>query len=191
MHDSLPIALHLDRTFSAPQYPSVFPHGQTSVALALATERLFHGVIGKCATLLFPAVADILDERGAEYFERTRVPRWQRRYPDLTITKMSDLKPKTQSEIDKMVEETKKALLFFDELLAGGGENKGPFLEGEKPGFADVMLAAYMAWIERPLPEFFERILEAGDGSIRRHWEASQEFLNGQGETKEWAVGKI
>lgn len=191
MYDSLPIALHLDKAFPTPQYPSVFPHGQTSIALALATERLFHGVIGKCATLLFPAVVDILDDRGAEYFERTRVPRWQHRYPDLNLTKMADLKPKTQIEIDKMVEETKKALLVFDELLAGGGENKGPFLEGEKPGYADVMIAAHMAWIERPLPDFFARILEAGNGSIRRHWEASQGFLNGQGETKEWAVAKI
>lgn len=101
---------------------------------------------------------------------------------------MADLKPKTEAEIDKMVEETKKALLFFDELLAGGGENKGPFLEGEEPGFADVMLAGHMAWIERPLPEFFARIIDAGNGSIRKHWEASQGFLNGQGETKEWPV---
>ncbi|PCH02144.1 Hypothetical protein PENO1_039230 [Penicillium occitanis (nom. inval.)] len=188
MHDSLPIALHLDKAFPSPQYPSVFPHGQTSIALALATEKLFHNVVAKCATLLFPAVADILDDRGAAYFEKTRLPRWQRRHPNLTLTKMADLKPKTEAEIDKMIEETKKALLFFDELLAGGGENKGPFLEGEKPGFADVMLAAHMAWIERPLPEFFARIIDAGNGSIRKHWEASQGFLNGQGETKEWPV---
>lgn len=191
MNDSLPIALHLDKAFSGPEYPSVFPHGQTSVALALATERLFGTVVGKCATLLFPSVADILDERGAEYFERTRVPRFQQRYPDITLTKMADLKPKTQEELDKIVEETKGALAVFDDLLAGGGENKGPFLEGEKPGFADVMLAAHMAWMERPLPEFFAKILDAGNGSVRKHWKASQGFLNAQGETKEWEVAKI
>lgn len=191
MHDSLPIALHLDKAFPSPQYPSVFPHGQTSVALALATEKLFNNVIAKCSGLIFPGVADILDDRGAEYFERTRVPRFQRRFPDRKLTKMADLKPKTQAEFDKMVDETKKALVFFDELLAAGGENKGPFLEGEKPGFADVMLAAHMAWIERPLPEFFAKILDAGNGSIRRHWEASQWFLNGQGQTKDWPIAKI
>lgn len=188
MHDSLPIALHLDKTFPAPQYPSVFPHGQTSVALALATEQLFLHVVGKCSSLVFPGVADILDDRGAEYFERTRLPNWQRRRPDLNATKLADVKPKTEAELEKIIEESKKSLSVFDELLAGGGENKGPFLEGEKPGYADVILAAYMAWIERPLPEFFARILDAGNGSIRRHWEASQGFLNGQGETKEWPV---
>ncbi|EED12301.1 glutathione S-transferase, putative [Talaromyces stipitatus ATCC 10500] len=189
MHDSLPIALHLDKAFPAPAYPSVFPHGQTSVALALAVDNLLTPAIRKSATILWPGIAEILDERGSEYFDRTRVPGFQKEFPH--IQHLADLKPKTKEKVDQIVAETKKELAVFDEVLAAGGENKGVFLEGEKPGFADVMLAVHLAWIERSAPEFFEIVIDAGNGSLRKHWEASQEFLNKQGETKEWSIPKI
>lgn len=189
MWDSFPIALHLEKAFPAPEYPSIFPGGQTSITLAFAVEKLIYGVLAKCSSLLLPSVEEILDERGAEYFEKTRVPMFQMKYPD--IKTMADLKPKTQEEYDDMVAATRKELGVFDKLLAGAGTNKGPFLEGENPGYADIMLAVHLAWIERPCTKFFEAILDAGDGSVRRHWEASQSFLNGQGEMKDWAIPKI
>lgn len=143
----------------------------------------------KCETILYPGTAGILDERGSDYFERTRVPGFQKEFPH--IKHLADLKPMTKEEVDQIVEETKKELAVFDGVLAAGGENKGIFLEGEKPGFADVMLAVYLAWMERSAPEFFERIIDAGNGSLKKHWEASQEFLNKQGEAKEWVIPKI
>lgn len=186
MYDSFPIALHLDKTFSAPQYPSIFPNGQASITLAVAVEEMFMPFLRKTATILFPGIQDILDDRGAKYFEATRVPNFQRKHPH--IKTLADMKPKSEKEMDEMAAEAKKELQVYDELLAGAGENKGPFFEGDKPSFADMMLAVHLAWVERAAPEFFAKILDAGNGSIRKHWEASQSFLEGQGETVEWDV---
>lgn len=191
LHDSFPIALHLDKTFPAPKYPSIFPNGQASIALAIATEKLVHAAVAKFTKLLFSGVAAALDERGKVYFEQTRVPRFQARFPELDIQEMSDLRPKTQEGIDAAVADTQKELVVLTVMLEGRGLNSGPFLEGDKPGYADLILASYFGWFERSNPEPFQNLLEDGKGLLRRHWEASQPFLNGQGESKEWPIPRL
>ncbi|OKL57824.1 hypothetical protein UA08_07279 [Talaromyces atroroseus] len=188
MHDSFPIALHLDKAFPAPEYPSIFPNGQASIALAIATEKLLTASVAKFVRMLFAGVSGILDDRGKEYFSDTRLPRFQTRYPD--IQSMAELRPASQEECDTIVADTNKELQIFSTLLEGQAQNAGPFLEGEKPAYADFVLAAYLAWYERSNPEVFDALLESSNGLLRKHWEASQPFINGQGVTIDWAVPK-
>jgi glutathione S-transferase len=185
LHDSFPIALHLDKAFPAPEYPSIFPNGQASIALAAATEKLLTASVAKFVLMLFAGVHGILDDRGKQYFSDTRLPRFQTKFP---VESMEGLRPESQAERDTIVADTNKELQIFSTLLEGQGQNPGPFLEGEKPAYADFVLAAYLAWYERSNPEVFEALLESSNGLLKKHWEASQPYLTGQGETKEWAV---
>lgn len=189
LNDSLPIANHLEKTFPAPQYPSIFPNGQASYALARATEALVDAAIAKTFVIVLPKVEQILDKRGAQYFHETRVPTLRRRYPD--INNLSEVLPKSDEEYQAIWSETQKQLVPFTAMLTGSGSNPGPFLEGEKPGYADFILASWLAWHERSCPKTFDALLKTGDGSLRTHWEASLPYLEGQGETKDWPVSRI
>ncbi|QKX57470.1 uncharacterized protein TRUGW13939_04584 [Talaromyces rugulosus] len=189
LNDSLPIANHLEKTFPAPQYPSIFPNGQASYALAHATEELLNPAIAKTFVIVLPKVHAMLDKRGQEYFHETRVPNMRRRYPDLN--NLSEILPKTDEEYEDIWAEAQKKLEIFTTMLTESGRNPGPFLEGEKPGYADFILASWLAWHERSCLKTFDALLKTGDGSLRKHWEACLPYLEGQGETKDWPISKI
>ncbi|KAH8694076.1 putative glutathione S-transferase [Talaromyces proteolyticus] len=189
LNDSLPIALHLEKTFPAPKYPSIFPNGQASYALAVATRKLLNAAFDKTHIIVLPKVQAMLDDRGAQYFHETRLPNYRKRFGN--INSLSEVLPKNDEEYEAIWAATQKELVIFTEMLTGEGSIQGPFLEGEKPGYADFILASWLAWHERACPKTFEALLNTGNGSLRKHWVASLPYLDGQGEDKEWAQSEI
>lgn len=183
MNDSLPIALHLDEAFPAPEYPPLFPSGDASYALALAVQRILGDAIGKCYMLIMPKVADILDDRGSKYFHETRAKRFGKPLPELL--------PKTAEAVQAVWDDLKKELGVLEEMLRGKKNKEGPFLEGTKPGYADLLIVAWLAWFERTDKETFEVLMGIGDGAFRKLWDASLPWVNGQGEEKEWPIPSL
>jgi hypothetical protein len=61
MNDSFPISLRLDTPFPGPR---VCPSGHARYMLAIMIETLLAPVVKSAGSLLFPTVANILDERG-------------------------------------------------------------------------------------------------------------------------------
>ncbi|KAL1859315.1 hypothetical protein Plec18167_006731 [Paecilomyces lecythidis] len=180
MIDSLPIALHLEQAFPSPSYPSIFPSGDASYALALAVGYITNGLFGKGVRILMPKVPDRLDERGSKYFHETRTVRFGKPLAELT--------PKDQQEYDAIWREIEKDLLTWTAMLKGKAGKKGPFFEGEKAGYADFLVLSFMAWYERIDNETFQKMLKVGDGELKALWDASVQWVDGQGEEKEWPV---
>ncbi|GAD97222.1 hypothetical protein AN2592.2 [Paecilomyces variotii No. 5] len=180
MVDSLPIALHLEQAFPAPSYPSIFPSGDGSYALALAVGFITNSLISKGYRLLMPNVPDRLDERGSKYFHETRTVRFGK--------PLAELLPKDQQEYDEIWKGFEKDLLTWTAMLKGKPGKKGPFFEGEKAGYADIIAVSFMAWYERMDNETFQKMLKVGDGELKALYDASVQWVDGQGEEKEWPV---
>ncbi|KAJ5119704.1 hypothetical protein N7448_010373 [Penicillium atrosanguineum] len=177
MMDSLPIIEHLDKVFPS---PPLFPSGDASYALLIAVRKIVSLVWPAFSSRVIPRVPDGLDPRGREYFIRTRTEWFGK--------PLAEVLPTDQEKIDELwtlVEKQTKALV---EMLQGREGKKGPFLEGETPGFADLFLACWVAFMERFDKELFERLVDQGNGEIRALYVACLPWLEGQGEEKEWPV---
>ncbi|KAJ5149238.1 hypothetical protein N7448_000816 [Penicillium atrosanguineum] len=179
MMDSLQIAMHLDRVFPS---PPLFPYGDASYTLVVAVGRLLSLLEPGFRPFIIPRVADHLDPRGQRYFHETR---------SAALGKpLSEVRPTDAESLDKLwkVIETESATLIT--MLKGRGGKKGPFFEGEKPGFADLVYACELAFIERFDKELFERIMGLGDGENRALYKACLPWLEGQGEDKGWPISQ-
>ena len=175
--DSLPIVLHLDKTFPS---PSVFPSGDASYALVLAVQKgckLLRPVISK---LVIPRVVEHLDDRGQKYFNETRSAWFGK--------PLAQVHPTDQASLDELwkLAETEAAVLIH--MLKGRDGKKGLFFEGEKAGYADLLFASQLAFINRFNPELFKKFLQLGDGEFKTLYEACLPWLEGQGEDREWPV---
>ena len=178
MNDSLPIALHLDRVFPAPEYPPLFPTA-ASRALAAALQKLFDACLGPHFRRLFlPKIGRILDGPSGERFRTTRSTM-------LGVAELEDVLPKSDAERATAWAALDAELAAVRDMLRGHSiaERKvGPFLEGETPSYADFLLVAFLAWAERADQADWARIVDSGDGELRRLWDACLPWLEGQGE---------
>lgn len=186
MNESFAIALHLDKVYPAPQSPPLFP-SEASYALAVVVEKMMRACVFKTAGFIIPKTVNILDNRGAEHFRRTREsPR---------------MFGKPLSEVQLQGEELEKSwqpLLEDMELLAkmlrgreGSQEQKGPFFEGEKVGYADLMVASFLAWFERVDKGDWQRLMNVGEGELKKLYDACVPWINGQGEEKEHPAANL
>ncbi|KAL4917232.1 hypothetical protein BDW62DRAFT_184422 [Aspergillus aurantiobrunneus] len=177
MMDSLPIVIHLDKVFPA---PPLFPSGHASYALAVAVGKILGLLAPALLELIVPRVVDHLDPRGQVYFRETRAAFFGK--------PLEEVRPRDQEGVDGLwkVVGTESAALI--QMLKGWEGKKGPFFEGEKAGFADLLLACHVAFMERFDKELFAMVLGLGDGEIRALYEACLPWLEGQGVDREWVV---
>ncbi|QRV75260.1 glutathione S-transferase [Ceratobasidium sp. AG-Ba] len=139
--DSFKIALYLDDKYPSPQYPTLFPPG-TRGFHSLFTET-FVKLHEPLRPTLLPMVGrpGFLDDRGHEYFQRTRHKRFGKSLARLA----EEDGPRTWAEGPKVWG------AFKEHLDKNGG---GPFVMGEQISYADLMLGALFYWV---------RITEPGD----------------------------
>lgn len=175
--DSLAIALHLDAVFPS---PPLFPSGDASFALMLAVTRVLGVVTEHLYPLVIPAVMEILDERGQEYFNRTR--------SELFGKPVAEMRPKDPESRRQTEEAALKEMGFIVRIVKGRPEKKGVFIEGEKPSYADFCLVSWLAWFERSDRQLWEKLITVENGEIKALWEACSSWLDGQGGTKEWEI---
>ena len=180
MNDSLPIALHLDRVFPAPEYPPLFPT-TASRALATALQKLLYACLGPhFLRLVMPKIGRILDGPSGDYFRSTRTKMFG-------VAELEDLLPKSDEERTAAWAALDADLAIVRDMLHGhptAARKEGPFLEGETPSYADFLLVAFLAWAERADQTDWVRMVDSGDGELRRLWDASLPWLEGQGEER-------
>ncbi|EGX93795.1 glutathione S-transferase, putative [Cordyceps militaris CM01] len=171
MMESLTIAHHLDTLVPS---PPLFPSGAASYALALATEKLMLRAAKEALFVLLPKAGDVLDDRGKEYFLRTRAEWFGKPLAELAVT---DEEGKRRA-IDAM----KAELDIFLKMLTGAQGKKGPFLEGEVAGYADFILVTFLSWSHRVDMDIWRETMEMGNGEFRALWDACVPWMEGQGE---------
>ncbi|PGH09688.1 hypothetical protein AJ80_07639 [Polytolypa hystricis UAMH7299] len=185
INDSLPIALYLDHAFPTPQHPSIFPHGPTSISLAIAVQHLISACISRSRALIMPRVWNILDPRGQVYFRESR----ERGL--FGGRRLEDVRPEEGGEEEEaMWMALSGEMEVFVKMLKGDGEGvrEGVFFEGGKPGYADFLLVGFLAWFERCDRRMWERMMGLGDGGLRRLWEACEGWVDGMGEDAGWEI---
>ncbi|KAH7342055.1 hypothetical protein B0J17DRAFT_715195 [Rhizoctonia solani] len=138
--DSFDIALYLDKTYPAPKYPTVFPPG-TRVVQKISYD-LFRNQVAFPTTFpaLIPRIArpGFLDERGREYFLRTR---------ETYLKQTADT-----SVGSKFWDDLHEKWKWFGEVLDLNEE--GPFVMGKQVSFTDFAIGGII---------FFVRRVEGGD----------------------------
>lgn len=177
MMDSLPIALHLDKVFPS---PPLFPSGNASYALFTAVAKIMSLIEPGFRPLIIPRVVDHLDPRGQTYFHETRSKALGR--------PLSDVRPTDGESLERLwsIIETESSTLIT--MLRGREGKTGPFFEGENPGYADLLYACQLAFIERFDKDLFERCMSLGNGEIKALYTACLPWLEGQGTDKEWSI---
>lgn len=179
MMDSLPIVMHLDKTFPS---PPLFPSGDASYALLMAVSKIASAMGPAIRSLIVPRVADLMDPRGKEYFIKTRSQFFGK--------PLSEVRPTDQETIDELWKQLATDAEPLIKMLKGREGKKGPYFEGETPGYVDLFLACHFAFFERIDPESFDRLMVIGDGEFKALWEACKPWMDGQGEEKEWPVSQ-
>ncbi|KAJ5135361.1 uncharacterized protein N7515_004639 [Penicillium bovifimosum] len=179
--DSFAIADHLDAI--APT-PKIFPSGAASYALAQDVDRLVTHVIAPGLRVLVPPVAAFLDPRGREYFVQTRSAKFGK--------PLDKVRPLDQASVRAMVDGLRKEFAVVVRMLRGWGEDEnqtrpGPFFEGDQPGYADLILVAFLGWCERADREVWKELMSVGEHEeVKALWDACLPWLNGQGEELKW-----
>ncbi|KAJ1307246.1 hypothetical protein OPQ81_001359 [Rhizoctonia solani] len=165
--DSFKIALYLDKTYPAPQYPSIFAPGTAGLQhMFISNYRT--SVAAPIYLLIHPQVPRILDARSAEYMRRTRGAR---------------LTPLSESEAAEKWKEAREIFSGLAQSLALNDETGavGPFMMGDRVSFVDFALAGAIYWIrnvEGPDSVRLKEMLEWDDGRWDKHWKAIQEIEN-------------
>lgn len=183
MIESMDIAHHLDGLHPG---RSLFPSTPTSSKEQ--TIELVHKVAGvyqktfgpgKAMKIAIPKVPGYLDERGADYFLRTRTASH----------------PQKKSPVDwpsKDPEEDWKAYEASLEPIADllARDSSGPFFLGETFSFADAIAVAHMVWFQRGDEAYLTRIGEMHGGVLGKLFERvnKEGWIDGQGDDKEWPV---
>lgn len=141
--DSLKIALYLDETF--PDTPRLIPEGM------LPLYRGFQTYTSTCITahifpLLLPRVIDFLDDRGSEYFRRTREEVWG---------PISESINQDKATVDECWEKATPALKVVNQMLADNPG--GPYMLGEQRTYFDMHIVSFLEWWKQSGEEFYER----------------------------------
>ena len=183
INDGIPIALHLDEVHSdRPLFPAV--KGSTREQTIELAEKV-HGLYGKTFTIgkgrniAIPGIPDILDDRGREYFIRTRTAS----HPEKKAPQ--DWTSEDPEEDWKAYEPSLKPIA---EILAA--DPSGPFCLGETFSFADAIIMGQLVWFEKANKANLDRIFGLYDGVFEKLYKRIQKegWVEGRGEEKEWPI---
>jgi glutathione S-transferase len=151
VNDSLSIARALEAAY--PDAPSLRLESQKDLIQTVESSII------KIATPLVPfflptVCKKLLPGPSAEYVKRTREP---------MLGKVEELEEKTTREGESMWEAAKGPGLELAGLVRSWwkkGKGKGPFFEGDEPGFADFIVVGFLWSTRRHGEEYFECIVE-------------------------------
>ncbi|KAJ5592781.1 hypothetical protein N7537_009685 [Penicillium hordei] len=175
--DSEPIAMYIDKLYPS---PPLFPSGDASYSLVIAVQKIVSLISPSYRLMVIPNVPSGLDERGREYFIRTRTVAFGK--------PLSEVRPTDESELLALWQIIEKDAEALIKMLKGKEGKKGPFLEGESAGYADMILASILAWFQRFDQDIFDKMLALGEGEFKTLYEACLPWLEGQGEEKDWPI---
>ncbi|KAF8604620.1 hypothetical protein BDV93DRAFT_440373 [Ceratobasidium sp. AG-I] len=137
--DSFKIALYLDDNYPSPHYPRLFPPGARALH-ALFVER-FTGLVMPLAPTMLPLVArhGFLDDRGEEYYHRTRQAKLGKSFAEMA-----------EDGAQNWAQVLEKWDALGSQLdLNTAPDERGPFVMGKHISYADLMLGAAFYWIRK------------------------------------------
>jgi glutathione S-transferase len=152
-----------------PEYErKLFPQGQKSRD---AVERFSEGVLTKVAKAMggmrkhvIPFVPLFLDERGAEYFYRTR----EKSVGNLGVMREQALEEEKEKGWKGLIKEGMMPLLEFYKELDGGDKKDVFAFGGSEPQYVDICVVGILQWCicARGKEEFMEALEEVGNGRL-------------------------
>ncbi|KAJ5520398.1 hypothetical protein N7463_000851 [Penicillium fimorum] len=175
--DSYPIAMYIDKLYPS---PPLFPSGDASYSIMVAVLKILALISPSIRTRVIPNIPSVLDERGREYFIRTRSEAFGK--------PLSEVRPTDEAELLALWQVVEKEADTLIKMLKGKDGKKGPFLEGETAGYADIILAGVLALFQHFDYDAFEKFLVLGDGEFKALYEACLPWIEGQGEEREWPI---
>ncbi|KAI0766381.1 hypothetical protein BD413DRAFT_615181 [Trametes elegans] len=166
--DSSAIARYLDRTY--PDAPRLLPAETDALheAFIVAFQRV---IFPDLRPILVPSVAELLPPRSTAYFYATREPAWG--------GKLSEVAPRGSEKREKHWAGVKAAFNEYTKWLEADGSDKLFFLGKDKIAYADIFLAAYLAWIRiilGPDSEEWADLLTWNGGRWARFAEAFEKY---------------
>lgn len=122
--------------------------------------------------IFLPAVCKkLLPGPSAEYVRRTREP---------MFGKVEELEEKARREGEKMwkaAEGPGRELAGLLRSESKEGKREGPFLEGDVPGYADLIVVGFLWSTKRHGEEYFERVVEWDQEVFRGLWQACERWM--------------
>jgi glutathione S-transferase len=167
LQGSMPVALYLEQAF--PDSPSLFP-GPGALELAqLVDHTISASLLPASMKFVLPKIPAILDDRGAEYFHRTR--------REWFGVPLEELCPDPEAEWAAL----EKGLVIFSDLLNGPATAPRPhqtFLMGDTPSYADILLVTFFQWLKSVDEKDWDRAIALGkNGVFRRLWDSCEQWL--------------
>lgn len=143
---------------------SLFP--EHSRPLARATYSLFWLRVARPVfPLLLPRVIDYLDDKGAEYFRRTR---------EQAFGPISHDIYKDSARVEKMWTEARPGLQQVDAMLKDNTD--GPYLLGNTRSYADLCIVAILEWFKIIYPDSYDRMVSEAP-ALGKLYDACEELL--------------
>ncbi|CAE6454098.1 hypothetical protein ACGC1H_006078 [Rhizoctonia solani] len=135
--ESFEIALYLDQKYPAPKYRVAIPSG-TRALQRIATSHIMNSALNFGSVILPCAVSrpDFLDEKGREYYIRTRKLIYGR--------DIRELLPEAE---DNWAKSREKWEALGDQL--DRGERGGPYVMGNQISFADFAIGGVIQWVQK------------------------------------------
>ncbi|KAI5834263.1 hypothetical protein K523DRAFT_348223 [Schizophyllum commune Tattone D] len=156
--DGPKIARYLDEAY--PDTPKLFPPGTEDKQNAVFAELIQKGGPA-LRPLVIPPVVNILNDVSKPYFRTTR--------EKMFGGKLEDLVPQGDDR-KATLEQLRQAFEAFAKRLDEGG----PFILGDKPSFADFIVAGFLQWFRVTLGEdsdLWEAVSTWGDGRLLKYLE--------------------
>ncbi|CAE6501203.1 unnamed protein product [Rhizoctonia solani] len=135
--ESFDIALYLDQKYPTPKYPTVIPSG-TRALQKVATGYIMNAALHFGSVVLPCAVSrsNFLDEKGREYYIRTRKVIYGR-----------DLREFLPEADENWAKSKENWEALGDQLDLGGRD--GPFVMGGQISFADFAIGGVIQWVKK------------------------------------------
>ncbi|CEL55509.1 hypothetical protein RSOLAG1IB_01521 [Rhizoctonia solani AG-1 IB] len=169
--DSWTISQYLEQTYPPPKYPALFPHSVIALnrAMFALLVRTIYNTIADTAIALI-GTNHILDDRGHEYFIRTREEDFGK--PLAEVLKEED--PKWSTEI-------RRSWVLVGRVLDFNGpiDQAGPFVLGKQISDPDFVIAGVLIWLRRaegPEGHRWKELLEWDEGRWGKIWQAIEEL---------------
>lgn len=161
---SLSCAQHLEANF--PNTPSLFPYPDSLAFAQLLQWHMMEQLPISLFHFMMPRIIALLDDRGAEYFKRTREEAFK--------TTISEHIFQDKDKWNAAWKEAAPGLKIVNDMLEKNQE--GPFFAGKQRAYADIILLAFLKWWKRCGDDIYDKIVEIAP-EFQKVWNASVDIL--------------
>ncbi|KAH7333809.1 hypothetical protein B0J17DRAFT_674186 [Rhizoctonia solani] len=167
--DSFKIALYLDDKYSNPRYPALFPPGTRALQRVFAEHA--STLIYPMASTMLPLVGrpGFLDDRGEEYYRRSREARLGK--------SLEQLAEESRQSWGQVKESWDKLGCLIDSKRSN---EVSPFVMENQISYADLLLVAVFCWVKSAETEdkrLWGEISQWQEGRWRTLWDDVEEAI--------------